>query len=86
MRECNQCHESMDDGWTTECGSIYICSKECMQDRLVKVADMSEKRAKRVLSLYYKEDGDVEDMTDEEWDWVCGLFWTEWYDEDDEEE
>lgn len=84
MRECNQCHESMDDGWSTECGSVYICSKECMQDRLVKVADMSENRAKEILALYYEDDlGGT--ITHEEADWVCGLYWTEWYDDEEEE-
>tara|TARA_R100000700_G_C3107495_1_gene101909 strand:+ start:524 stop:694 length:171 start_codon:yes stop_codon:yes gene_type:complete len=54
-----------------------------MQDRLVKTAKFTEQRAKEVLEMYYEDDFDIEeDMTDEEWDWISGLFWTEWYEED----
>ena len=83
MNVCDICSEEMWDGWTTDCGSVYICSKKCMQDRLVKTAKFTEQRAKEVLEMYYEDDFDIhEDITDEEWEWISGLFWTEWYEED----
>ncbi len=85
MRTCDVCNESMDDGWTSDCGSVYVCSKKCMQDRLVLSANITEERAKEVLALFYEDDFEEDDITDGEWYWLEGLFWTEWYDDDDDD-
>jgi len=86
MRTCDECYEGMDDGWTSDCGSVYVCSKQCMQDRLVKSAHITEERAKEVLALFYEDDDEYDDEYDDEWYWLEGLFWTEWYDDDDDDD
>jgi len=86
-RQCERCEKGMYDGWTTEDADMYVCSKECLQEGFAEWNEITLQKAKDILKRWWNSGQESpylewELLTDKERKMVSGMYYTEWYDEE----